>query len=88
MRTTSITRQHALDAIALFDQWSVRVTRVQLDATDLATADRHLRRLDLSLQAPDAIHIAMAQRLGATLITFDRQMAAAARTLGLAVAGA
>jgi len=88
MRSAMITRQHALDAIALLDQWRARVTRVELDAADVARADRFLRRLDLPLQAPDAVHVAIAQRLGVTLVTFDRRMAAAARTLGLAVAGA
>jgi len=88
MRSGSITRQHALDAIAVFDQWGLRATRVVLDPSDIVRADRFLRRLDLPLPAPDAIHIAIAERVGATLVTFDRQMATAARTLGLTVAGA
>jgi uncharacterized protein len=64
------------------------VSRFELEAGDIAQADLFVRRLDLPLLAPDAIHIAIAQRLRATLVTFDRQMATAARTLGLAVAGA
>lgn len=88
MRSGAITREHALDAIALLDQWRSRVTCVQLDVTDVARADQFLRRLDLPLQPPDAMHIAIAQRLGSVLVTFDRRMASAARTLGLAVAGA
>jgi hypothetical protein len=88
MRTGVITRQYALDALAALDQLSVRVSRVRLEADDIPRADGFLRRLDLPLQTPDAIHIAIAQRLGATLVTFDRRMATAARMLGLAVAGA
>jgi len=88
MRSATITRQHALDAITLLDQWSTRTTRARLDADDVARAEQFLRRLDLPLQTPDAVHIAIAERLEATLVTFDRQMAAAARTLGLLVAGA
>lgn len=88
VRSATIMRQHGMDAIALLDQWSARVTRVPLGSNDVARADQFLRRLDLPLQAPDAIHIAIAERLAATLVTFDRQMAAAARTLGLTVAGA
>ena len=87
-RAGVITHQHALDALAALDQWSARVSRFELEAGDIARADLFVRRLDLPLLAPDAIHIAIAQRLGATLVTFDRRMAAAARTLGLAVAGA
>jgi predicted nucleic acid-binding protein len=42
----------------------------------------------MTLLTADAIHIAVAQRLGATLVTVDQRMAAAARTLGIAVADA
>jgi uncharacterized protein len=87
-RVRSITRQHALDALAAFDQWSGRVSRVDLEAGDVSRADGFLRRLDLPLQAPDAFHIAIAQRVGATLVTFDQRMASAAWVLGLTVAGA
>ena len=44
-----------------------------------------LRRLDLTLRTPDALHIAIAQRLAAELMTFDQKMAASARALGTAV---
>ena len=54
--------------------------------SDIAAADRILRRLDVNLRTPDALHIAIAERIGATLVTFDRQMEAGARALGMAVA--
>jgi predicted nucleic acid-binding protein len=44
-----------------------------------------LRRLDLTLLTPDALHIAIAARIDATLVTFDRAMATSARALGMAV---
>jgi hypothetical protein len=47
-----------------------------------------LRRLDLTLRTPDALNIAIAQRVGATLATFDAKMADAARALGTEVAAA
>ncbi len=87
-RTGAIIKQHALDALAALDQWLLRVLRVELEAGDVSRADAVLRRLDLPLMAPEAIHIAIAQRVGARLVTFDQRMAAAARSLGLAVAGA
>lgn len=59
--------------------------RVEINAEDVAAADIYLRRLDLTLLTPDAIHIAIAARIGATLVTFDRAMAASARALGMAV---
>ncbi|HVH76374.1 MAG TPA: hypothetical protein VM755_15780 [Stellaceae bacterium] len=54
-------------------------------SADIAAADAFLRRLDLNLRAPDAINIAIAQRLGADLMTFDERMTANARALGLAL---
>jgi len=45
-----------------------------------------LRDLTLGLRAPDAINIAIAQRLGAELATFDKKMATAASKLGVTVA--
>ena len=62
------------------------VDRQQTFTTDIDAADRILRRLAVSLRTPDALNIAIAQRLNATLVTFDRQMADSARRLGMAVA--
>jgi uncharacterized protein len=88
LRTGIIARQYALDALTALDQLSLRVSRVASEAGDILRAGAFLRRFDLPLQTPDAIHIAITHRVGATLVTFDRRMAAAARTLGLSVAGA
>jgi predicted nucleic acid-binding protein len=41
----------------------------------------------ITLRTPDAINIAIAQRIGATLVTFDEKMAAVAALLGLSVTG-
>ena len=45
----------------------------------------YVRRFDLALRAPDALHLAIARRLDATLVTLDRRLAAAAGELGIAV---
>lgn len=47
-----------------------------------------LRRLDLNIRTGDALNIAIAQRLEATLATFDGKMAENARALGVPVAAA
>jgi uncharacterized protein len=88
VRTGAITRQLGLDALTTLDQWSSRALRAEIEAADISRAESFLRRLDLPLLVPDAIHIAIAERLGATLVTFDRQMASDARILGVGVAGA
>jgi predicted nucleic acid-binding protein len=45
-----------------------------------------VRRFELALRAPDALHLAIASRLQATLVTLDQRLADAARELGIAVA--
>ena len=70
-----------------FDIWMERRARLmRIETSDFRLATTFLRRLDLTLLAPDAIHLAIAQRLGATLATFDRRMAISATALGVAVA--
>ena len=50
---------------------------------DIADAIAFVRLPGLALRAPDAIHIAAARRLGATLLTLDHGMARAATVLGV-----
>lgn len=86
-RTGALLVDEAHAAFAAFDAWvSTEATRVRVSPADISVADSFLRRLDLTLRAPDAVHIAMTIRLGAALATFDRAMEASARTLGCAVA--
>jgi len=89
VRTGAFTTENARLSLNGLDAWLARAThRTAIMATDVALADAYLRRLDLALLTPNAIHIAIVQRLGAVLATCDRQMAAAARELGIAVAEA
>jgi predicted nucleic acid-binding protein len=87
VRTRETTIGDAQKDLAEFDVWAARSSeRIDLNPRDVATATAYLRRLDLTLLTPDALHIAIAGRLDATLVTFDRGMASAARALGMAVA--
>src|ERR1700761_135581 len=55
-------------AFADFDAWmSVYALEVETRPVDIRVAETILRRLDLTLRTPDAIHIAISQRLGAEL---------------------
>ncbi len=66
--------------------WSARATRrIETVAADIKAAEGYIRRLDLTLRAPDAINIAIAQRADAAIATFDAKLAAAARALGATV---
>lgn len=87
VRMHEISLDQARSDLSDFEIWSLRSTQpVTIDASDLGTATAFLRRLDLPLLTADAIHIAAARRLAATLVTLDRQMADSARALDIAVA--
>jgi predicted nucleic acid-binding protein len=86
VRSRESSREDAVQDLSDFDLWTARsTTYVELVATDIARAASFLRRLDLPLRTPDAIHIAIAKRIDATLVTFDRGMTASARALGTTV---
>lgn len=70
---------------AALDEWADVVTKaVEIVPDDITAANDWIRRPGMSLRAPDAIHIAAAHRLAATLVTLDRGMARAAAALGMA----
>jgi len=89
VREKLLTADEARTAFSTFDVWTARETsREQVTAIDIASAAAFIRRLDMPLRTPDAIHIAAAQRIDAELLTFDKQMVAGARALGAPVVGA
>lgn len=82
-RMRDLAAADARAACAHFDEWVERAAvRTETAAVDVRTAERLLRRFDLTLRAPDALHIAAAQRLDARLATFDETMASCAKALG------
>ncbi|MBW4092806.1 MAG: type II toxin-antitoxin system VapC family toxin [Proteobacteria bacterium] len=85
VRTEDLTEAEARSAFTTLDTWAARATqRAETTPADVAAAGAYLRRLDLTLRTPDALNIAIAQRVGADVATFDTKMAVAARALGLA----
>ena len=87
VRMREVTVDEARSDLSAFDSWAARAVQlIQVAPVDIALATAFLRRLDLTLRTPDAIHIAIAQRVEATLVTFDVRMAESARALGMAVA--
>ena len=86
VRMNRLTVDEARSAFSTFDQWITQTAQLATAAsTDLLAATGFLRRLDLNLCAPDAINLAIAQRVGATLATFDEKMQTSAARLGLSV---
>ena len=87
VRTGQLTQVAAREAFEDLDVWlSGEVHRLQISSADVAAAGGFVRRLDLNLRTPDAIHIAMCRRAGATLATFDMRLGEAAQVLGLMLA--
>ncbi len=81
---TEYTTAHS--AFVTFDAWCARLTiPVETTHPDIIAAENVIRRLDTSLRAGDALHIAIAERLGATIATFDRTLAEAARSRGVSI---
>lgn len=87
VRMRRMTADEARVGFADFDIWMARtIQRVATVSGDVRAAEAILRRLDLNLRAPDALHLVIAQRSGGKLATFDKGMAANAEVLGIPVA--
>ena len=88
VRMGNLTEQEARMAFMSLDAFIIRTaSRIDTTPADLKFAEAALRRLDLPLRTGDALNVAIAGRLGATLATFDRKMAKAAKALGVPVTG-
>jgi hypothetical protein len=72
--------------MADFDAWRAAATSdLDIHAVDVRLAHVFVRRFDLMLRAPDALHAAICRREGHLLVTLDRRLAAAATELGVQV---
>lgn len=75
------TRQQALANFQRFASRHLRMT--EIEPADFRTATV-LIETPTALRAGDALHLAVARRLGARVATLDKRMIAATETLGLA----
>jgi len=84
VRMGRLSETDAREAFTTFDIWASRAAeRTGVVASDVASAMRFLRRLDLTLRTADAINIAIAQRLEAELASFDQKMIESAAVVGV-----
>jgi uncharacterized protein len=86
-RIGAIDTQTAQRVLSQFDSWRTRaVSHAETLSSDMVLATEFVRKFDLGLRSPDALHLAIANRLGMKLLTFDTRMKSAAIALGLDVA--
>ncbi len=85
-RTGAVTDTAAMDGLSRFDAWRAAFTTdIDIQASDVRLAHLIVRRFDLALRAPDALHAAVCRRADLTLVTLDRRLLAAAEALGIGV---
>jgi len=86
VRTGLLERDDAAARLADFDAWrAVATADPDTQASDIRLAHLFVRRFDLMLRVPDALHAAMCRRADHELVTMDRRLATAARDLGVSV---
>uniref|UniRef100_B0T3L9 Ribonuclease VapC n=1 Tax=Caulobacter sp. (strain K31) TaxID=366602 RepID=B0T3L9_CAUSK len=84
VRTGLLDREDATRRLADFDAWRAAASRdLDLQASDVRLANVFVRRFDLMLRAPDALHAAACRREDHLLVTLDKRLAAAALELGV-----
>jgi predicted nucleic acid-binding protein len=87
VRTDALESGFAANRLAEFDIWrESRTLAVEIEGSDVRSAGMIVRRFDLMLRTPDALHIAVCRRLDARLATLDVRLAKAAVTLGVQIA--
>src|SRR5207244_10529994 len=86
VRMQHATQTLARTAFSDLDSWvNTFAQRINTISADIAKAEGYLRRLDLPLRTGEALNIAIALRIGATLATFDDTLRASARVVALAL---
>jgi predicted nucleic acid-binding protein len=86
VRMSLLAESAGLGRLEAFDVWRMRDTeRLDLQPPDFRLAANLVRRFELGLRAPDALHAAICQRAGLALVTLDARLARAASSLGIEV---
>lgn len=85
-RMGSLDRDQAMSHLSDLDMWRSAFTEnIDFSPSDVRLASQFVRRFDLTLRAPDALHAALCRRGDHVLMTLDKRLAAAATRLGLQV---
>ena len=85
VRTGLLASADAQSRLSDFDAWrGTDATLIDVEGADVRLASVIVRRFDLMLRAPDAMHLAICRRLSGQLVTMDRRLATAAGDFGVA----
>jgi uncharacterized protein len=72
--------------LAYFDEWvASAVIVLPVEAADVRSAGALVRRYELKLLTPDAIHLALCEKHAHILTTLDKRLAKAAEAIGVSV---
>lgn len=84
VRMARLTAEQGGHLLNVYDGWTAaNAETLEVEPADVRVASAFVRRLELGLRAPDALHIAICHRLELPLLTFDERQATAAGRLGV-----
>ena len=84
VRMAQMDSGEAAARLASFDVWRAASTEdIDIRPADVRLAHLFVRRFDLMLRAPDALHAAVCRRADFLLVTMDKRLANAAAALGV-----
>lgn len=86
VRMGTLAHDNAARTLEEFDRWRSDVVQSLHCAPEhIAQAEQAVRDFETKLNAADAVHLAVAKRIGVTLATFDARLAEAAARHGVSV---
>lgn len=84
VRMAELTAAQGGHLLNVYDGWiAANAEPLGVEPADVRVASTFVRRFELGLRAPDALHVAVCHRLELPLFTFDERQAAAAERLGV-----
>ena len=84
VRMAQMASGEAAARLASFDVWRAASTEdIDIRPADVRLAHLFVRRFDLMLRPPDALHAAVCRRADFLLVTMDKRLANAAAALGV-----
>lgn len=84
VRMGELTTVQGSRLLNVYDGWIAATAELlEVEPADVRVASTFVRRFELGLRAPDALHVAVCQRLELPLLTFDERQAKAAERLGV-----